>query len=160
VIIDDRLPTIDGKLVGIQVQNSEFWGALLEKAYAKFHGSYGVIDGISSTQAMSDFTGEDITITTSDLKPEVTDIKPEIIEMVAQPQVRETVVQRDSHLASSELVDIDRLPRNIKIAKKYNEPPQQNIFCECVYFVIIIFFGLSLSVFFLSKFFVRATPKK
>ena len=58
MIIDDKLPTRNGKLLYLKAEEpNEFWTPLLEKAYAKFYGSYQALESGTAIEAAVDFTG-------------------------------------------------------------------------------------------------------
>ncbi|KAI6191798.1 Calpain-5 [Aphelenchoides bicaudatus] len=58
VVIDDLLPTKDGKLLFARSKtNNEFWSALLEKAFAKLYGCYENLVGGQLADALQDVSG-------------------------------------------------------------------------------------------------------
>lgn len=58
LVVDDRLPTHRGRLFYMHSADpSEFWAALLEKAYAKFYGGYDQLQAGHTGRALQDLTG-------------------------------------------------------------------------------------------------------
>ncbi|CAD7676507.1 unnamed protein product [Nyctereutes procyonoides] len=63
VVVDDRLPVLNKEYLFVHPRknNQEFWPCLLEKAYAKFHGSYVNLHYGFLPDALVDLTGGVVT---------------------------------------------------------------------------------------------------
>ncbi|XP_037384169.1 calpain-13 [Talpa occidentalis] len=63
VVVDDRLPIVDRKYLFVHPRsdNQEFWPCLLEKAYAKYRGSYVNLNYGYLADALVDLTGGVVT---------------------------------------------------------------------------------------------------
>eukprot|EP00668_Euglena_longa_P003275 GGOE01003830.1.p1 GENE.GGOE01003830.1~~GGOE01003830.1.p1 ORF type:complete len:838 (-),score=157.55 GGOE01003830.1:459-2972(-) len=57
VVVDDLFPTRNNKLVYGHCQDQQLWVSIVEKAYAKLHGSYAAIVCGQTAHAMYDLTG-------------------------------------------------------------------------------------------------------
>lgn len=81
VVIDDKLPTVKGKLIyGQSTDPKEFWVALIEKAYAKLHGSYEALEGGVTMDALVDLTGGLAE------RYELTDYNPALYKLILRAQ--------------------------------------------------------------------------
>ncbi|XP_078287098.1 LOW QUALITY PROTEIN: calpain-9-like, partial [Rhinoraja longicauda] len=88
VCVDDYLPTRNQSLIFTASSTwTELWSALLEKAYAKLHGSYSILSGGLVSEAMEDFTGGiSVSIEMADTKPK------ELWRIVKQALNKQTMI--------------------------------------------------------------------
>lgn len=55
--MDEFVPVVGEKVAFAQTQKGELWPVIIEKAWAKIHGSYERIEGGQSHMTMRDLTG-------------------------------------------------------------------------------------------------------
>ncbi|CAD5113955.1 DgyrCDS3115 [Dimorphilus gyrociliatus] len=84
VVVDDSLPVKDNKLIYLHTEaKNEYWGALCQKAYAKFIGDYESMNMTNASNALVDFTGgvaQPISFEDYDLLS--TEVRQEIFKML------------------------------------------------------------------------------
>lgn len=57
VVVDNYVPTKNGTLAFSRTNGKEMWVIMLEKAWAKIHGSYERIEGGDTQTTVRDLTG-------------------------------------------------------------------------------------------------------
>ena len=57
MVVDDFIPCKDGRIIFSHAHDNELWVMLLEKAWAKIHGSYARIIGGQAHETLRDLTG-------------------------------------------------------------------------------------------------------
>lgn len=132
--MDDRLPTVNGKLAFIQsLEGSTFWAPLLEKAFAKLHGSYEALKYGCSLEGLADLTGgatENI-----NLREDPAACRQTLHRLLSMTCLITAVVPNDAHSSkgsspygdreaarrpgSSSSAPFERLPSGIMLATNY-----------------------------------------
>ena len=95
VVIDDFLPTLEGKLIfSSSKDHNEFWPALLEKAYAKYVGNYAKLSGGSPLTAALHFCeGFSNTYETSEYQDKI----QELFEDLKAAKEKSSIVTCSTH---------------------------------------------------------------
>uniref|UniRef100_A0A336LVQ1 CSON006144 protein n=1 Tax=Culicoides sonorensis TaxID=179676 RepID=A0A336LVQ1_CULSO len=117
VLVDDRLPTINGKLAFLQSTNTNsFWPGLLEKAYAKLHGSYEALKYGTLLDGLADLTGgitESIAI-----KQDTTIIRPPLLHSLLDTTSIITCTVNNG-LNTQLRHQVEKLPNGINVGTNY-----------------------------------------
>ncbi|XP_069799079.1 calpain-1 catalytic subunit-like isoform X2 [Dendropsophus ebraccatus] len=103
VVIDDKLPTKNGRLVYTRSDcQVELWSALLEKAYAKVCGGYSALQGGTIAETLEDFTGgiaESVSLSRH--------TSEEVWEMVTEAESRQSLMA--CYIQVSDPTDVGRV---------------------------------------------------
>ncbi|OQV24279.1 Calpain-C [Hypsibius exemplaris] len=111
VTVDDLLPVVDGKLMFIQSQQTkQFWPALLEKAYAKLHGSYEAIKYGNILDGLANLTGG---------CAEQVPVSPDISSLVLNKIFSKTSVITCTVTANEDRSNFDKLSNGVIVGCNY-----------------------------------------
>ncbi|XP_073527911.1 calpain-13-like [Phyllobates terribilis] len=119
VVIDDRLPFLDGKYLSLQPScGNEFWPCLLEKAYAKFLGSYEKLHMADPAETFVNLTGG-LTVTL-DLKNSKVDTYWNMISLASQDTMMACISDKQNPLRKNQTLSL--------ILQRFNPSNWRNIF--------------------------------
>ncbi|XP_019405117.1 PREDICTED: calpain-14 [Crocodylus porosus] len=101
VVVDDRLPVNeDGQLVFLSsVCKNLFWGALLEKAYAKLYGSYEDLQIGQVSEALVDFTGG------VNMAIKLAEAPPDLWDILTRATYSRSLMGCQTHLGETKLLE-------------------------------------------------------
>ncbi|XP_077148317.1 calpain-13-like [Ranitomeya variabilis] len=116
IVIDDRLPFLDGKYLSVQPScENEFWPCLLEKAYAKFLGSYEKLHLADPSETFVNLTGG-LTITL-DLKSSKVNTYWNMISLASRDTMMACISDKQNHSR-----------KNQTLSPRFNPSNWRNIF--------------------------------
>ncbi|XP_063247229.1 calpain-14-like [Prinia subflava] len=100
VVVDDRLPVNEaGELLFVSsVYKNVFWGALLEKAYAKLYGSYEDLQIGQVSEALVDFTGGVNT------RIKLAEAPPDLWDMLTRATYSRSLMGCQTHLGATKVL--------------------------------------------------------
>lgn len=120
VLVDDRLPTINGRLAFLQPHTSScYWASLLEKAIAKLHGSYEALKYGTRSDGLSDLLGGIVeciplkTTNTTDL------IRPQQLKSHLETTSIVTCIAATSAAIAHQKNSPERLPNGVALNVNY-----------------------------------------
>ncbi|XP_078268158.1 calpain-5-like [Rhinoraja longicauda] len=129
VVIDDRLPTMNGRLLFCHSNSKEeFWSALLEKAYAKLAGCYEALDGGNAGDAMVDFSGavaETIDVQKANCARK-NDSNVQLFEKLLKVKRRGGMISCSIHERQGKVVEADKL-LGLKFDHSYSVTNMQKV---------------------------------
>ncbi|XP_074844682.1 calpain-14-like [Carettochelys insculpta] len=122
VVVDDQLPVNEaGQLVFLSSAcKNVFWGALLEKAYAKLYGSYEDLQIGNVSEALVDFTGGvNMTI-------KLAEAPPDLWNILTRATCSRSLMGCQTHLGTTQVLE-----NGLVVGHAYTVTGMRKVTCKC-----------------------------